>query len=154
MPKIDVPAWTEGPGGHNPLFGSDNGPYAEIVLGDVAGLKQFGVRLERLPPGSRSSYRHWHSSEDEFVYVVSGELVLIEDQETTLRAGDAAGWRAGSEVGHCLENRSQAPATMLVVGTRADAGAVHYPDHDIVLHRDASGRRLTRSDGSPIEPKT
>lgn len=154
MPKIPMREWTEGPGGFDPLFGSDNGPYSEIALGDAVGLKQFGVHLERLPPGSRSSYRHWHETEDEFVYVVSGELVLIEDQETVLRAGDAAGWRAGSPVGHCLENRSTEPVTMLVVGTRAPAGVVHYPDHGIVLHRDASGRRLTRADGTPIDRQT
>ena len=152
MPKIPMPGWTEGAGGPNPLFGAGNGPYAEVTLGEAVGLSQFGVRIERLAPGSRSSYRHWHESEDEFVYVLSGELVLIEDQESVLRAGDAAGWRAGAPVGHCLENRSTAPATVLVVGTRSPSDAVHYPDHDIVLHRDASGSRLTRSDGTPIKP--
>jgi uncharacterized cupin superfamily protein len=154
MPKIDIPAWTEGAGGFNPLFSRDNGPYAEVTLGDAVGLSQFGVRMERLPPGSRSSHRHWHETEDEFVYIISGEAVLIEDTETTLRAGDAAGWRAGSPVGHCLENRSDGPVTILIVGTRAPAGVVHYPDNDIVLHHDASGRRFTKSDGSPIEPQS
>lgn len=151
MPKIEFPAWTEGAGGANPLFGDGNGPYAEVSLGDAAGLTQFGVRLERLPPGSRSSYRHWHESEDEFVYVLSGELVLIEDNECVLRAGEAAGWRAGQPVAHCLENRSSADATILVVGTRAASGAVHYPDHDLVLQNDEKGSRFTRADGSPVE---
>ena len=96
MPKIDIPAWTEKPGGPNPLSGQDNGPHGEISLGEVIGLTQFGVRLERLPPGSRSSHRHWHETEDEFVYVLSGELVLVEETEAVLRAGDAAGWRAGA----------------------------------------------------------
>jgi uncharacterized cupin superfamily protein len=152
MPKIDFPAWTEGAGGPNPLFGQGNGPYAERSLGDAAGLEQFGVRLERLPPGSRSSYRHWHETEDEFVYVLSGALVLVEDTETALCAGDAAAWRAGSPVAHCLENRSSEDATILVVGTRAKAGVVHYPDHDIQLRHDGSGRRFTRADGSPVKP--
>jgi uncharacterized cupin superfamily protein len=151
MPKIDIPDWTEGAGGVHPLFGRDNGPYGEIALGDAAGLTQFGVRLERLPCGSRSSHRHWHETEDEFVYVLSGEVVLIEETETLLKAGEAAGWRAGSPVGHCLENRSEAPAVILVVGSRAAQGAVHYPDNDLVLHHDASGRRFTRPDGTPVE---
>ena len=152
MPKIDVPAWTEGVGGFNALFGQGNGPYAEISLGDTVGLEQFGVRLERLPPGSRSSHRHWHETEDEFVYVLSGELVLVEDTESTLRAGDAAGWRAGLPVAHCLENRSSDEATILIVGTRSKAGVVHYPDHDVIMHHDGTGHRFTRSDGSPVTP--
>ncbi len=153
MPKIDMLVWTEGVGEANALFGQGNGPYAEISLGDVIGLEQFGVRLERLPPGSRSSYRHWHETEDEFAYVISGELVLVEDTETTLRAGDAAGWRAGLPVAHCLKNRSLDEATILIVGTRSKTGVVHYPDHDVVMHHDETGRRFTHSDRSPIPPK-
>lgn len=153
MPKIDIPEWIEGAGGPNDLFGKGNGPYAEVSLGDAVGLEQFGVRLERLMPGSRSSYRHWHETEDEFVYVLSGEVVLVEDSESVMRAGDAAGWRAGSPVGHCLENRSSDEVMILIVGTRSKAGTVHYPDNDIVMHHDESGRRFTRSDGSPITPK-
>jgi uncharacterized cupin superfamily protein len=153
MAKIEFPKWTEGDGGPNRLFGDGNGPYGEMSLGDAAGLTQFGVRLERLPPGSRSSYRHWHETEDEFLYVLSGELVLIEDNETVLRAGEAAGWPAGAAVAHCLENRSGEDAMILVVGSRAAAGAVHYPDHDIVLHHDEAGRRFTRTDGSPLTPR-
>ncbi len=153
MPKIEIPDWIEGEGGSSALFGEGNGPYAEVSLGDVVGLEQFGVRLERLPPGSRSSHRHWHETEDELVYVLSGELVLIEDTECTLRAGDAAGWRAGSGVAHCLENRSSKDATMLIVGTRAKADVVHYPDHDVVMHRGEAGVRFTRADGTPIKTK-
>jgi len=148
MPKIDKPEWTNHPGDPNPLFGESNGPYGESVLGDAAGLQQIGVRLECLRPGSRSSQRHWHETEDEFVFVISGELVLIEDDETSLAAGDAAGWRAGSPVGHCLENRSSADATILVVGTRNPADKVHYPDHDTILHRDGDKYQVTKLDGS------
>lgn len=151
MPKIDIPAWIENPGGRNPLSGQDNGPHTEISLGDIIGLTQFGVRLQRLPPGSRSSHRHWHETEDEFVYMLSGELVLVEETETVLRAGDAAGWCAGAPVAHCLENRSREEATMLIVGTRALRGVVHYPDYDVVMHHDHSSRRFTRADGSPID---
>jgi len=154
MPKIDIPDLIEVPGAPNPLSGQDDGAYAEASLGDAIGLTQFGVRLQRLPPGSRSSHRHWHETEDEFVYVLSGELVLVEDTETVLRAGDAAGWCAGAPVAHCLENRSSGYATMLIVGTRALACVVHYPDHNVVLRHDESNRRFTRADGTLIEPRT
>ena len=151
MPKLDTALWTDHPGVVNRFSGQSDGPHAELVLSDQAGLTQFGARLERLPPGSRSSHRHWHETEDEFLYVLSGELVLLEDEASVLRAGDAAAWAAGSPVAHCLENRSAADAVVLVVGTRASKGCVHYPDHDVVLHHDGSERRFTRGDGSPIE---
>lgn len=154
MPKIEIRGWSEHPGGQHPITGVDNGPYAEIPLGDAIGLSQFGVHLERLPPGSQSSHRHWHETEDEFVFVVSGELVLIEDSEVVLRAGDAAGWKAGTPVAHCLENRSDQDAVILVVGTRAEAGVVHYPDHDLVMRHSAEGKVFERSDGTPVEMET
>jgi uncharacterized cupin superfamily protein len=153
MPKLRVDQWQPHAGYVNPLSGQDDGPHSELVLGDQAGLTQFGVRLEELPPGSRSSHRHWHETEDEFVFLVSGELVLIEEEETTLHAGDAVAWAAGTPVAHCLENRSSRVAVCLMVGTRARKGVVHYPDHDVVMHHDEAGRRFFRSDGTPIEPE-
>ncbi|MDU8942464.1 cupin domain-containing protein [Ovoidimarina sediminis] len=150
MPKITIQDWAAHAGGVNPLFGRDAGPYAEIVLGEAAGLTQFGVRLERLPPGSRSSERHWHETEDEFVYVLEGELVLVEDVETVLRAGEAAGWPAGVALGHCLENRSGADAVMLVVGTRSAAGVVHYPGDDLAVRHGPEGRQVVRGDGEEV----
>ena len=150
MPKININGWTHHPGGPHPISGQDDGPYSETALGDVVGLSQFGVHLERLPPGSRSSHRHWHETEDEFVYLISGTLVLIEETETVLSAGDAAGWKAGQATAHCLENRSDADAVLLVVGTRTSKDVVHYPDHDVILHRDGDGRRYTRGDGTPL----
>lgn len=149
MPKITTDKWIAHAGASHPVSGQNDGPYAQMPLGDVIGLSQFGVHLERLPPGSRSAHRHWHEGEDEFIYLVSGELVLIEDQETVLRAGDAAGWQAGQPIGHCLENRSESEAVVLVVGTRLTADVVHYPDHDLILHRDGEARRYTYGDGSP-----
>jgi uncharacterized cupin superfamily protein len=145
-----MPGWTEGAGGPHPLTGQDNGPYAEIALGDLAALTQFGARLERLPPGSASSHRHWHETEDEFVYVLSGAVVLVEDTETPLGAGQAAAWPAGAPEGHCLVNRGSTDAVLLVVGHRAARGVVHYPDHDLVLHHGLEGRRFTRADGTPV----
>ncbi|MDX8347739.1 cupin domain-containing protein [Cognatiyoonia sp. IB215446] len=135
----------------NRITGEDDGPYADISLGDAVGLSQFGVHLERLPPGSRSSHRHWHEAEDEFIYVISGELILIEDAESKLRTGEAAGWKAGEPIAHCLENRSGEDAVILVVGTRLDQDVVHYPDHNMILHRNVHGRVFTRVDGSPID---
>src|SRR5579871_3292153 len=83
-------------------------------LGDAAGLTQFGVNLLRLPPGAWSSQRHWHTHGDEFVYIVQGEAVLVtDDGEETLRAGDCAGFKAGDVDGHCLQNRSAAEVIAL-----------------------------------------
>jgi uncharacterized cupin superfamily protein len=102
-------------------------------LGDAAGLSDFGVNLMRLGPGAWSSQRHWHSAEDEFVYVLEGELVLITDAgEETLRAGDCAGFKAGVRDGHHLQNRTDRDAVVLEVGARKiedDEG--DYPDIDM-----------------------
>ena len=150
MPKLDHSKWEDFPAKVSRLTGISNGSYSEVVLGEQAGLSQFGVHMERLPPGSRSSFRHWHETEDEFVYVLQGEVVLVEDEETTLQAGDSAAWKAGAPVGHCLENRSNQAVQLLVVGTRAKHGTVHYSDYGIVMRHDESGRSFYRSDGSPI----
>ena len=150
MPKLDHAQWEHFPATVSRLTGTSNGPFSEVVLGAQAGLSQFGVHMERLPPGSRSSFRHWHETEDEFVFVIHGEVVLVEDEETVLRAGDSAAWKAGTPVGHCLENRSDQVAQLLVVGTKAKSGAVHYSDYGIVMRHDEGGRRFHRSDGSPL----
>ena len=117
-----------------------------IKLGDAAGLSQFGVNLLRLPPGAWSSQRHWHTREDEFVYVLSGEVVLVTDSgEEVLRAGDAAGFPAGDTNGHCLQNRSSADAQVLEIGSRVPDETAHYSDIDMVAHRSV----YTRRDGTP-----
>lgn len=101
-------------------------------LGDAAGLTQFGVNLVELPPGAWSSQRHWHSHEDEFVYVLVGELVLVTDAgEEILRAGDCAGFPAGTRDGHHLQNRTQQEARFLVVGSRHEEDYGEYPDIDL-----------------------
>src|ERR671935_96087 len=89
-------------------------------LGNAVGLSQFGVNLTRIKAHSKSALRHWHESEDEFIYMLEGELVLHEDSgETVLRPGDAAGWKANGGVGHCLINRTDKDALYLEVGTRS-----------------------------------
>jgi uncharacterized cupin superfamily protein len=120
-------------------------------LGDAAGLQQFGVNLLRLPPGSWSSQRHWHSHEDEFVYVLAGEVTLVSDAGTeVLRAGDAAGFRAGDPDGHTLQNRSAADVLVLEVGTRAPAQDVTtYPGLDLVAPAGEVPATFTHRDGTP-----
>jgi uncharacterized cupin superfamily protein len=110
-------------------------------LGDVAGLTDFGVNLLRLPPGVWSSQRHWHSAEDEFVYIVQGEVVLVTDTgEELLRSGDCAGFKAGVKDGHHLQNRSDRDAILLEVGSRRvaeDEG--EYPDIDMRFLKNDEG---------------
>ena len=151
MPPLPVLPFVEEPATLHPVLGVPLGAYAHRSLGDLGGLTQFGVHIERLPPGSISSLRHWHETEDEFILMLSGEVILLEDgTETRLVPGDAAAWPAGVPIGHCLENRSGAEATYLTVGTRKRADSIHYPDHDRVCHRDGPTRRWTRGDGTPV----
>ncbi len=119
-------------------------------LGDAAGLTQFGVNLLRLPPGAWSSQRHWHSGSDEFIFVVAGEVTLVTDAgEEILRAGEAAGFRAGDPDGHHLQNRSGAEALVLEVGTRLSAESVAYSDIDMIVPIDRSGGMYAHRDGTP-----
>src|SRR5260370_25009452 len=102
-------------------------------LGDAAGLSQFGVSLLRLPPGAWSSQRHWHTGSDEFIYVLSGEVVLVTDGgEEVLRAGESAGFPAQDPNGHCLQNRSDRDAQLLEIGTRVPGDTGYYSDIDMV----------------------
>jgi uncharacterized cupin superfamily protein len=122
---------------------------ARQALGDAAGLTDFGVNLMRLPAGAWSSQRHWHSAEDEFVYVLEGEVVLVTDAgEEILRPGDCAGFKAGVKNGHHLQNRSATAAVVLEVGSRRvaeDEG--EYSDIDMRFLKNNGG--YTRKDGTP-----
>jgi uncharacterized cupin superfamily protein len=121
-------------------------------LGDAAGLTQFGINLLTLPPGAWSSQRHWHTESDEFVYVLSGEVVLVTDGgEEVLRAGDAAGFKAGDPNGHCLQNRSQTDARILEIGTRTATDVAYYADIDMIAPSGGKPARYIRRDGSPYE---
>jgi uncharacterized cupin superfamily protein len=121
-------------------------------LGDAANLTQFGVNLLRLPPGAWSSQRHWHTHSDEFVFVLSGEVTLVTDAGAeALRPGEAAGFKAGDANGHCLQNRSNADATVLEIGTRvAEDGAV-YSDIDMLAPAGGQPAAYTHRDGTPYE---
>lgn len=154
MPKIDIDQAPTGHGtGYPDEFAAPCKPRRRWRLGDAAGLDQFGVNLLRLPAGAWSSQRHWHTAEDEFVWVLEGEVVLVEDDgETTLRAGDCAGFKAGVPNGHKIENRSAHDAVLLEVGSRRPAeDACDYPDIDMTLPRGAD--RYFHRDGTPY-PKT
>jgi uncharacterized cupin superfamily protein len=121
-------------------------------LGDAFGLTQFGVNLLRLPPGQWSSQRHWHSREDEFVYVLEGEVTLVTDAgEQILGPCMVAGFRAGVPDGHHLVNRSDRDALLLEVGTRTDADPTDYPDIDMLVREVDGEERFVHRDGTPYE---
>jgi uncharacterized cupin superfamily protein len=119
-------------------------------IGDAAGLTQYGVNVLRLPPGAWSSQRHWHTAADELVYVVAGEVILVTDEgEELLRAGDAAGFKAGDGNGHHLQNRSQADAVVLEIGSRLPDDAGHYSDIDMLAPAGGKPAIFTHRDGRP-----
>jgi uncharacterized cupin superfamily protein len=153
MPKIDVKSVPEVKGtGYPAPF---DVPCLERVrkrLGDAGGLSQFGVNLVHLPPGGWSSQRHWHSNEDEFVYVLSGEVVQISDAgEKILRAGDCAAYPKNEADGHHLVNKSSATAIYLEIGTRTADDFCSYPDIDLQI--DSKLDYFAHKDGTPYPSK-
>lgn len=144
----DVPAATGS--GYPEPFKSRVSTRRKQKLGDALGLKNFGVNLTTLPPGAVSALRHWHSREDEFIYVLRGELVLVTDAgEEVLKPGKCAGFPAGKADGHQLINRTDRDAVYLEVGDRKPDDAVTYPDDDIAGQATPQGRRFTKKDGTP-----
>ncbi|MGD9537500.1 MAG: cupin domain-containing protein [Alphaproteobacteria bacterium] len=120
------------------------------ALGDYFELKDFGVNLLTLPPGAWSSQRHWHSHEDEFVYVLSGEPTLVTDEgETQLRPGMCAGFPANKPNGHALVNKTASPVTVLEVGSRKPEDNGYYSDIDMQILGRGKGGRFTRKNGKP-----
>jgi len=121
------------------------------ALGDLFGLSHYGVNLVELSPGNWSAQRHWHTQEDEFIYILSGELILVTDNERILlTSGMVAGFPAGEANGHHLVNESDSLATYLEIGDRNAGDEVFYPDVDLQLVADGGGgRHFTRRDGSP-----
>jgi uncharacterized cupin superfamily protein len=151
MKKLDISAVPSESGGTYPR------PFDEPCIAQscrrlarYAGLTQFGVNVTVIPAGAWSSQRHWHSHEDEFVWVLEGEVVLITDSgEETLRAGDCAAFRRDDPDGHHLVNKSDWPATVLEIGTTDLRDRCTYPDIDLI----ADHRGYTHRDGTPYPLK-
>jgi uncharacterized cupin superfamily protein len=151
MPKIDIGkiAVDTSTGYPSPFNKAVEGR-SRKRLARAAGLTHFGVNICTLKPGAASSQRHWHENEDEFVFVLEGEVVLREDGgETVLKPGDAAAWKAGVPNGHCLINRSDRDTVFIEVGTRAPSERAHYSDIDMMVLRDEKGARYTKKNGEP-----
>ena len=150
MKKIDLNAAPKGEGTRYPPPHNERCKARRwLRVGDAAGLTQFGVNIVTLDPGVWSSQRHWHSHEDEFVYVTEGELVLVTDAgEEIMRPGDCAGFKAGDRDGHHLQNRSDKPARFLVVGSRQEEDWGEYPDIDMKFLPGRGG--YTRKNGEKL----
>ena len=157
MPKIDIDATPLATGSFYPApFDEPCRERQRRRLGNAVGLDQFGVNLLTLPPGAWSAQRHWHAAEDEFVYILEGEVVLVETGgEQTLRAGDCAGFKAGVANGHHLVNRSDRDARLLEVGTRAADGEdpVDYPDIDMVVPQGSDDYHHRDGTPYPVKPR-
>jgi uncharacterized cupin superfamily protein len=149
MPKVDIVAADVRDGtSYPPPFDAPCKQRRRWQLGDAAGLTQFGVNLLRLAPGVWSSQRHWHTAEDEFVWVLEGEVVLVTNEgEQLLRAGDCAGFKAGVANGHHLQNRSSREVLLLEVGSRRNDDGCDYPDIDLIL--DPGSETYRHRDGRP-----
>lgn len=152
MPKLDLSKVPVKTGSIYPApFAAMMAGRSSLRLGEAGGLTQFGVNLVTLDPGALSSLRHWHEQEDEFVMVLEGECVLVEDGgEIVMRRGDCAAFPAGVANGHHILNRSGAVARFLVVGTKAPREVAHYSDVDLTLVIDCGTATFTRRDGSPV----
>jgi uncharacterized cupin superfamily protein len=119
-------------------------------VGDAVGLKNFGVNLVRLPPGAVSAMRHWHTRQDEFVYVLEGTATLLSDAgKTPVPAGNCAGFPAGAQDGHCLVNESDRDVVYLEIGDRTPGDVSTYPDDDM-MGKVVQSWAITRKDGSPL----
>lgn len=125
-------------------------PREKRALGDALGLTKIGVNLSTLMPGRESSMRHYHHREDELVFVVEGEVVLVTDEgEQTLTAGMCAGFAAGARNGHQLVNRSDRPVRYLEISNRDREDSAEYPDVDLAYQKRPDGTfHFTRKDGS------
>jgi len=154
MTKLELPALDPNTvsevrrSGYPEPYRSRMGDRAKRRLGDACGLTRFGVNLVTLGPGGQSALRHWHTLEDEFVYVLSGEVALVTDgSEQTLRAGMCAGYPARSRDAHHFINRSDRPVTYLEIGNRIEGDNAFYPDDDLMWCDDGKGQYGAHKDG-------
>jgi uncharacterized cupin superfamily protein len=149
LPALDAATVEEKRGsGYPEPFRSRMGDRAKRRLGEACGLTRFGVNLVTLGPDGQSALRHWHTLEDEFVYVLEGEVVLVTDEgEQVLRAGDCAGYPAGKRDAHHFVNRSGAPARYLEIGNREPGDNAFYPDDDLMWGFAEDGDYAAHKDG-------
>ena len=149
LPAVDPSAVPEKRGSIYPEpFRSRMGDRMKRRLGDACGLTRFGVNLVTLGPGGQSALRHWHTLEDEFVYVLTGEVVLVtNDGEQTVKAGMCAGYPAGQKDAHHFINRSAVAATYLEIGNRAEGDNAFYPDDDLMWVEDQNEVFAAHKDG-------
>jgi uncharacterized cupin superfamily protein len=148
LDALSLPARSES--SYPPEFAAPTKGRVKRRLGNALGLTQFGVNLVSIEPGAWSSQRHWHAEEDEFVYVLEGEVTLVTDEgEQVLKPGMAAGFPAGKANGHHLINRSKANALYLEVGTRAETDVAHYSDIDLMARKEKGRFVFTRKSGEP-----
>ena len=150
MPKLDLSQAPVRAGSSYPEpYASQMAGRSAQLLGDLAGLTQFGVNIVTLQPGAVASLRHWHLCEDEFAIVLDGVLTLVEDDgETEMQPGACAAWNAGVANGHRFVNRTDAVARFLVVGTKVEEDICTYVDVDMKVHISDAGNRFTYHDGS------
>jgi uncharacterized cupin superfamily protein len=147
MPKVDLDSIPQtNRTGYPPPFDKDVAGRWYRRLAPASGLTQFGVSHVTLKPGAWSSQRHWHDDEDEFLVMISGEAVLVEDEGSTLlRPGDCAAFPKGVRNGHHLRNDSESDCSFVVVGS-GSGGTGGYSDIDMLFTAD---NRYTRKDGTP-----
>lgn len=153
MPKIDINALPEKTGSAYPARYQDQmRGRSSLRVSDAGGITQFGANITILQPGAKSSLRHWHQEQDEFMTVLSGSCTLVDDHgETELQAGDCAAFPAGDANGHCIVNNSGAEARFLIVGTRTATETAWYSDIDMKVTVQDGQYDFTRKDGSPVE---
>lgn len=151
MTKLDLASVPVKTGSIYPApYGDQMTGRSSLRLGEAGGLTQFGANLVMLEPGARSSLRHWHAYEDEFVMVTEGDLVLVTDAgDTPMGPGDCAAFPAGVADGHCLVNRSDSVGRFLVVGSKTPHEVATYSDVDLMVTMEQGAATFTRRDGTP-----
>ena len=154
MSKTAIPPFQTEPLAMHPALEVCLGEYDYNIIDGAGGLTQFGMHIEVLRPRAKSSLNHWNQTEEEMVDILSGEVVLVEEDETILCKGDVACWPAGAATDHYLGNRSVANASYLTIGSCNQTETVHYPDHNLITYNDGEARRHCQSDGSPYPERT
>ncbi len=152
MPKIDLDKVPRRTGSIYPApYDAEMAGRSSLRVGDAGGLTQFGANIVILAPGAKSSLRHWHEEQDEFVVVLEGECTLVDDTgETPMRPGECATFKAGDANGHHLVNQTDEEARFLVVGARTHTETAHYSDLDLMVRLSGDGFQFTRRDGSAL----